>query len=205
MSPLSTIFTSKSEIDFFEAEKNTHRTFEELNNEPKTKTEWTFKPEKNTKEEYVTTTNLSPKFKEVELFKYESVSKINDTSTNYYDMTVVKRRLDVVIGILYQMIDTEEFLDLPVFYSQIKDILRELFSKISKDKISLKVQISYLEQAILSSGWEKMTKGQLKTLIQIAENIKKKGKWDVKGIKSTAGQITSSNFRLNKPVVYEEG
>lgn len=130
---------------------------------------------------------------------------VSQISSEKFNEVITIRRLDTAKDLLYKMLENEDFLTLPVLYSQIKNIAIDLFNSVSYDQIFLKMEISYLEQAVISSSWDQFNNGKIKTLISVIEQIKNKGKWNHKGLTTISRLFISSNFKIAEPILYEEG
>ena len=130
---------------------------------------------------------------------------ISQVSSEKFNEVITIRRLNTAKDLLSKMLENEDFLTLPVLYSQIKNIAIDLFNSISYDQVFLKMEVSYLEQAVISSSWDKFNNGKIKTLIAVIEQIKNKDKWNHKGLTTISRLFISSNFKIAEPISYEEG
>lgn len=116
----------------------------------------------------------------------------------------LNRKLSEVKILLNKMVLTSDKLDRPLLFSQIREILQQLIQDISQTEPYLRIQLIYLEQAIVSNSWDHLSEGKIKSLISLIDNINNKSEWNNKSLKAFTNQLFSSNFQLIKPIEYVE-
>lgn len=132
------------------------------------------------------------------------IAPVSTTSTYIFKKTILQRKLLKIKALLEQLFKNNDMLANPIFYSEIKSLLQELSTNISSDENYLRIQLTYLEQAVNSTSWDTLTKGKIKTLISAINSTLSKDKWNKKSLNAISNLLLSGNFRLVKPVVYEE-